>query len=237
MTPPVPDSRPVRRRTSGIVVPNAPRWHGRLAATLVFCLVRGVDATLRYRIEAPPETLECLRREPVIFAIWHNRLALSLMLYRRLVVPARPNARMAAMVSASRDGGMLARVLEWFNVEPVRGSTSRRGPQALLEMTSWAEHGLDLALTPDGPRGPRYVVQEGTVAVARVTGLPIIPVSYALGWKWTARSWDRFQVPIPFSSCQVSFGQVVRIPRESSETDLEACRQRVESELRRITRD
>ena len=66
---------------------------------------------------------------------------------------------------------------------PVRGSSSRRGPQALLELTSWAERGYDLAITPDGPRGPRYVVQEGAIGLAQVTGLPIIPASYHLRWK------------------------------------------------------
>ena len=84
---------------------------------------------------------------------------------------------MAAMVSASKDGGFLASILECFGVQPVRGSSSRRGPQALLELTGWAERGYDLAITPDGPRGPRYVVQEGIIALAQVTGLPIVPAS------------------------------------------------------------
>ena len=80
------------------------------------------------------------------------------------------------MVSASRDGGILAGILEQFGVKPVRGSSSRRGPQALLEMTTWAERGYDLAITPDGPRGPRYKVQEGVISAAQLTGLPIVPV-------------------------------------------------------------
>jgi len=73
------------------------------------------------------------------------------------------------MVSASRDGGLLAAVLERFKVQPVRGSSSRRGRQALLELTTWAERRYDLAITPDGPRGPRYVVQDGIISLARLT--------------------------------------------------------------------
>ena len=82
------------------------------------------------------------------------------------------------MVSASKDGAFLTSILECFQVQPVRGSSSRRGPQALLELTTWAERGYDLALTPDGPRGPRYVVQEGVMSLAQLTGLPIIAASY-----------------------------------------------------------
>ncbi len=88
---------------------------------------------------------------------------------------------MAGMVSASRDGGV-AGGGSW-NVsacEPVRGSSQPARPQALLEMATWAERGYDLAITPDGPRGPRYVVQEGVMSLAQITGLPIVPVSYHL---------------------------------------------------------
>jgi len=81
-------------------------------------------------------------------------------------------ARWQRMVSASKDGGLLARVLEQYGVQPVRGSTSRRGRQALLELTTWAERGYDLAITPDGPRGPCYVIQEGVTSLAQLTGLP-----------------------------------------------------------------
>ena len=80
---------------------------------------------------------------------------------------------MAALVSASGDGGLLARVLELFRVQPVRGSSSRRGPQALRELTTWARRGFDLAITPDGPRGPCYVVDEGVIAAARELSLTV----------------------------------------------------------------
>src|SRR5262249_17493705 len=112
-----------------------------------------------------------------------NRLGLALPLYRYYLARHQPERRLAAMVSASRDGGLLARILELFGVEPVRGSSSRRGPQALREMISWGERGYDLAITPDGPRGPCYTVQEGVISTAQITGLPIVPVSYRLNWK------------------------------------------------------
>src|SRR4029077_6679252 len=89
---------------------------------------------------------------------------------------------LAAIVSASKDGGFLAAILENFNVQPVRGSSSRRGRQAVLELISWAERGYDLAITPDGPRGPRYIAQEGATALAQLTGHPIIPASMNVKW-------------------------------------------------------
>jgi hypothetical protein len=139
------------------------------------------------------------------------------------------------MVSASRDGGLLARILELFRVHPVRGSSSRRGPQALRELTTLAESGSDLAITPDGPRGPCYVVQDGVIALAQLTGLPIVPISFHLAWKHQARSWDRFQIPFPFSRCDVRAGAPLRIPRQTSDTEREALRQQLETALRQLT--
>ena len=141
------------------------------------------------------------------------------------------------MVSASRDGGLLARVLEYFGVEPVRGSSSRRGPQALRELVSWSERGYDLAITPDGPRGPCYEVQEGVISAAQLTRLPIVPVSYQLNWKIRPKSWDRFQVPLPFARCRVRIGEVLRVPRDASEAGREILRRQLEQTLRGITHD
>lgn len=144
---------------------------------------------------------------------------------------------MAGMVSASRDGGLLARVLEHFDIEPVRGSSSRRGGQALREMVSWAESGYDLAITPDGPRGPCYTVQDGVISTAQLTGLPIVPVSYHLIWKIRSKSWDRFQIPLPFTRCEITVGKTMRVPRETSDAEREELRKQLEAELLAITRD
>ncbi len=174
---------------------------------------------------------------PAIYCVWHNRLALCLIEYYGYVKKHNQTPGMAALVSASKDGGFLASILECFGVQPVRGSSSRRGPQALLELTSWAERGYDLAITPDGPRGPRYVVQEGIMALAQVTGLPIIPASNAVPWKLQVKSWDRFQIPLPFSRCEMVLGKPVRVPREASDAEREALRQQLERTLKEISRD
>lgn len=222
---------------SGVVIPHRAKWHQRLAARLIWLCVCGLGATIRFRVDDRSGLFSGAPREKIIFAVWHNRLSLVFQLYQRFVRNRQPERRMAAIVSASKDGGMLARVLELFQVEPVRGSSSRRGAQALRELVAWGERGYDLAITPDGPRGPRYVVRDGVVATAQLTGLAIVPVAFHLNWKIQLKSWDRFQLPFPFARCEITTGRVLRVPREATEAERETLRQQLEAELRAITRD
>jgi lysophospholipid acyltransferase (LPLAT)-like uncharacterized protein len=202
----------------------------------VYALIRGVTATLRWRWTDRSGLSKGLGA-PVIYCIWHNRLALCMHGYWTFAHPLSRTPGMAAMASASKDGGLLAGILDCFKVQPVRGSSSRRGAQALLELTTWAERGYDLALTPDGPRGPCYVVQEGAVALAQVTGLPILPATINVDWKIRVKSWDRFQIPLPFSRCEMITEKPVRVPREATDAEREECRRRLEETMRAITRD
>lgn len=228
---------PARKPQSGVVIPHKAKWYQRLAARLVWLIVRSIGMTIRYRLEDRSGYFSGAPKETIIFAIWHNRLGLALMLYEKYVRRYQPERKLAGLVSASKDGGFLARILELFRVEPVRGSSSRRGAQALRELVSWGEHGYDLAITPDGPRGPCYTVRDGVIATAQLTGLTIVPASYRLNWKIQLKSWDRFQIPLPFARCEITTGQVIRVPREASEAERETLRQQLEAELRAITKD
>ena len=224
-------------RKSGVVIPHAPKWHQRWAAFFLFISLRALMFTVRCRLRAPSEYLSPHAPTPVIFCLWHNRLATCikpLNVYRR---PHNSGAGMAALVSASKDGAFLSRTLEWFGVQPVRGSSSRRGAQAMLEMTTWAERGYDLTITPDGPRGPCYQVQDGVLKLAQLTGRPIVPAALNLNWKMSLKSWDRFQIPLPFARCDVVVGKTFRVPADASEAALETLRSQLEAELRAITRD
>lgn len=236
---PSPSSKSARR--SGVVVPVRPGVGGRLLGFTIWLAIRTVDASLRYRLTMPEETVAAIRGGPVIFSIWHNRLFLALRIYQRFVrhhpQPRLAPRRMAAMVSASRDGGLLARILELFEVEPVRGSTSRRGPQAMLELVSWGQKGLDLAITPDGPRGPKCVVQEGVVAAAILTGIPVIPVCFRAGWKYQLKSWDRFQIPLPGSRVDTVFGAPLQFAPDSSPEARETARRLLQERMMAITPD
>jgi lysophospholipid acyltransferase (LPLAT)-like uncharacterized protein len=226
-----------RKGRSGVVVPHMPPWYQRLAAWIVVSIVKAVCLTLRYRWHDNSGHFEPgFPRGPVIYTVWHNRLGLSMQAYL-YTKKRRGSIGMAAMVSASKDGGFLAAILEGFRVQPVRGSSSRRGPQALLELTSWAERGYELAITPDGPRGPCYRVQEGVIYLAQVTGLPIIPFSYHAHWKVRVKSWDRFIIPLPFSRCDMYLGKPVHVPRATPDSEREGLRLALEQELKQLTID
>jgi lysophospholipid acyltransferase (LPLAT)-like uncharacterized protein len=230
-------SKPKVGKRSGVVVPHAPKWHQRLGAFLLFVSLRGLLLTVRCRMRARSEYFSPNAPTPVIFCIWHNRLATCVKVLDQHRRPHNSGAGMAALVSASKDGAFLARILEWFRVQPVRGSSSRRGAQAMLEMTTWAERGYDLTITPDGPRGPCYKIQDGITSLAQLTGLPIVPVAMNLNWKISVKSWDRFQIPLPFARCEVRVGKSFRVPAEASDAAREELRQQLEAELRAITKD
>jgi lysophospholipid acyltransferase (LPLAT)-like uncharacterized protein len=227
---------PRSQRVSGVVVPNRPSPGQRALGWLVANGMRLLTATLRYRINGGRGPAK-LPDEPVIFALWHNRLSLCMKVYENFVRPHHQHDHLAALISASKDGAFLAAILQNFGVEPVRGSSSRRGAQALLELASWAERGYDLAVTPDGPRGPCYVVQEGVMALAQVTGLPIVPYSCRVGWKLRLKSWDRFQIPLPFSHCEMTFGEPIRVPRRATDAEREQLREQLGAALLAGTRD
>lgn len=223
---------------SGIVIPHQAKWHQRLLAALIVFLIRTMAFTIRFRLDDQSGFFkDGAPAEKFIFAFWHNRLALSVMLYQRFVRKFEPDRRIAGLVSASRDGGLLAQILEYFGIVPIRGSSSRRGGQALVEMTSCAERGYDLAITPDGPRGPCYEVRDGVVATAQYTGLTVVPASYHLSWKICLKSWDGFQIPLPFTRCDITVGKPLAVPREISDEQRESYRRQLEQSLRKITHD
>ena len=234
MQTPATSETPVRpAQKSGVVVPQRLKWHGELAALAVFTLIKALSLTWRVKLVNEPEPATA----PVIFSIWHNRLALCMKAYYRFGKPRWPAPGLAALISASKDGALLARVLKYFRVAPVRGSSSRRGRQALLEMTTFIEDGYNAAITPDGPKGPKYKVQEGIIALAQVTGATIIPVSARVSRKWTLRSWDAFQIPKPFALCEMHLHKPLRVPREATDDEREALRVELERRMIEITFD
>lgn len=220
----------------GGVVPERLSGGRRFAAFVIYLLIRLISATIRFKLDIHPKILDP-EIKSFICCVWHNRLPLCLPLYNRVQRLRGEKRRMAAIVSASRDGAVVAAVLEFFKVQPVRGSSSRRGGQALLELTSWADRGYNLAVTPDGPRGPRYVVQSGAISLAQLTGATLAPASYWVSWKIQLKSWDQFQIPLPFSRVHAILGEPMTIPKEATAEQREELRLEFERRLRAITRD
>jgi lysophospholipid acyltransferase (LPLAT)-like uncharacterized protein len=232
-----PKLTPLKQKKSGVIVPHSPKWHQRLAAFFVWLAVTVISLTIRYRVQDPQNFLQRKDFEQAIFCLWHNRLALCVKIYFKFRRQQFASPGVAGLVSASRDGALLSQIFQNFGIQPVRGSSSRRGGQALLELTSWAERGYDLAITPDGPRGPRYVITDGAIALAQITSLPLVPFSYFLKWKIQLKSWDRFQIPLPFSICEVTAGKIFYVPREATDVEREKLRQELETEMRAISKD
>lgn len=231
----VPSTHP---QPQGVVIPHPVRWHGRIAAWLIWSLLRLLAGTIRWRFDDRSHLFGPGACQPALFIIWHNRLALTVAIYHRHVRGRTGTDRqLAAMVSASRDGGLLAHILKLFRVIPIRGSSSRRGGPALREFIKAAQAGHDIALTPDGPRGPLYELQPGVIAAAQLTGLPIVPTCYELTWKISLRTWDRFQIPLPFSRCDLQFGAPFRVPANADAELRERLRKELEGILRSMARD
>jgi lysophospholipid acyltransferase (LPLAT)-like uncharacterized protein len=217
-------------------LPRKLKWRHHIAAFLIFAGIRLVSMTWRCRFVYPAGFL-AKPQGPMIFCTWHNRLGLSMNTWEHV---GRENFRCAglvALISASHDGGVLARVLRYFHVEAVRGSSSRRGPQALLELSSYTERGYSVAITPDGPRGPRYTIRDGIIGLAQISGLPILPVSNYVSWKITFKSWDRFQVPLPFARCEIRIGLPVFVPRDCTDAQREAARRELLERMQALTQD
>jgi len=220
------------KKKSGVIVPQPLHWRRKLAAALIFQVMRICIKSWRSRWQNA--FVHVPGSGPVIFCVWHNRLALAIASYK-FTRTNWPGDGLAAMISASRDGGLIANVVERFGLQPIRGSSSRRGPQALLEATSWVKKNYNIAITPDGPRGPRYKIQMGIIDLARITGCPIIPTSHDAHWKIRLRSWDRFQIPLPFSRCELRFGLPIHVPRDASDAERERLRQHLEHAMLAIT--
>lgn len=153
----------------------------------------------------------------VIYATWHSRLIFLAAYYYRYRHRLK-KAPLAVIVSQSRDGEYIARVLEGIGILPVRGSSSGGGSRAFSQLLALGKDGgYDLAVTPDGPRGPREVVKPGIIELAHKSGLTIIPVSYSSRWKKIFRSWDRFLLPFPFTKIILIFGAPLNVTVEADD--------------------
>jgi lysophospholipid acyltransferase (LPLAT)-like uncharacterized protein len=126
---------------------------------------------------------------------------------------------------------MISRVLNGFGFETARGSSSRGGEAAVMEMADFLAQGLDVGITPDGPRGPRYEVQPGVVMLSQLSGVPIVPATYDFACKKRLRSWDRFIVPFPFSRGVLVFGDPLYVDRDADDAGRERVRERLQAAM------
>ena len=203
---------------------------GRLARCLIafgVCLLRAWARTLRYEIDDRAGILGKPVMENYIGALWHNRLLIFPLVLRRFF-PNRPGA---ALISASRDGDLLTDAIHRFGYEVIRGSSSRLGASAILQLTGELASGRDVVITPDGPRGPAYELGPGIVFLAQKSGASVLPMNLEYSRFWRLGSWDRFIIPRPFSKVRVLISQPLRVDATSNPAQFEAQRLRVQNAL------
>ena len=180
---------------------------GRYALRALFCTLRvqstGQDRVMRLRQEGMP----------VIFVFWHGRML--------PLVHAHRSEGIMVLVSEHRDGDYVAGLLHHFGFGTVRGSSTRGGVRGLKGLIQAAHKGLDLAITPDGPRGPNRELKRGALTAARITGLPLVPVGVAVTSAWRARSWDGLIVPKPFSTVRIAYGLPTFVPRRADQAKID----------------
>ncbi|MCI0483950.1 MAG: lysophospholipid acyltransferase family protein [candidate division NC10 bacterium] len=200
-----------------------------LLTWLMALLIRSLFRSLRMSYvgwEVPDRLIRAEGRR-VMGAFWHGRL---------LMMPfAYPEVPWAIMVSRHADGELISRVAERFGIRSVRGSARRGGAWALLGMVRASRRGCHLAITPDGPLGPREEVKTGTIELARLAGTPIIPVAFAASHGKFERSWDRLLVPYPFGRGVFVYGEPVVVPPTAGPEEMEKARTVLEEGLRQVT--
>jgi lysophospholipid acyltransferase (LPLAT)-like uncharacterized protein len=196
-------------------------------------LLRLLWLTLRVSVDDRGKLLSLASNQTSIYAFWHNRM---------LLLPPFHESRLSSrrcicLISASSDGEMITRIVERFGIKSARGSSSRRGKEALWELAGHFEAGTDVAITPDGPRGPRYEVQQGIIGLAQRTGASIYPVSWSATPKIELRSWDRFVIPTPFARCKIVIGEPIQVQRTRTDEEFEAERKKLEDALLELGED
>jgi len=165
--------------------------------------------------------------KPVIYSFWHRAVFPSAWMWR--------NCGIAVMVSRSFDGEYIARIIEKLGFAAVRGSSSRGGAQALLEMKTHLEKGAAVAFTIDGPRGPKYVAKPGPVLLSRTTGLPMAAFYVAIDNAWVLNTWDQLVIPRPFSKALARVSAKMRVPANADDRQMAEFHQQLQSALERVT--
>lgn len=203
----------------------------RLLAFIGSTLLKLLFLTIRLRVDDRSGISRNAFVDPCLICFWHNRiLGITLAFYRRY--PAMQRHGVTVLTSPSRDGEILAQFVGAFGMGSVRGSSSRRGSQALRELVRLVREKRDIAITPDGPRGPRYSLGPGVILLAQTTGVPILPAHASFSRCIRMKTWDGFIIPLPFSTISVTMGEQITIPRDLGAEEFEQARKNLEDLLK-----
>jgi len=169
------------------------------------------------------------KNKSFIFTFWHNRLV--------MMVYGYAGDEVYVLVSMHRDGVMTTNTLKYFGIKSIQGSSTRGAVQGLKKLIRITRTGADLGFTPDGPKGPPQKVKPGVIQAARLTGLPVLPVSFGSNRKWIFKSWDRLQLPKFFSRGVFVYGKPIYIERDCSRKDIERYCTKLEKVLNGLSEE
>ena len=206
-------------------------WRQRLEIAVIagagYPLISALGATLHWRTEGFEhfDRIYEAGHQPIM-AFWHGRILPATYYFRRRGI--------VVITSENFDGEWIARIIERFGFGTARGSTSRGGRKALLQLTRDMAAGKPAGFTVDGPRGPARVAQPGAVWLAKATGHPVLPFHLEASRHWTLRSWDRTQIPKPFATVSIVVGEPFYVPADADEAAVEAARQLLDDGLREL---
>jgi lysophospholipid acyltransferase (LPLAT)-like uncharacterized protein len=194
---------------------------------LGYRMCAALASTLKWRVEGLQHYDEVVLggRQPIM-AFWHGRILPATIFFKKRGI--------VVITSENFDGEWIAGIIERFGYGTARGSTSRGGRKALIQMKRDMEEGRATGFTLDGPRGPARVAQAGAVWLSKATGNPVLPFHLEADRHWTVNSWDQTQIPKPFSTVSLVVGEPFQVPADVSDGELEASRQRLEQQLQQL---
>ena len=200
-------------------------------AWLAAQFIRLLFLTTQWTVVCPPDTERCLAKgRPFIACFWHGR-----MIMMRAALPR--GITMHVLISEHRDGQLISRALASLGVATVAASSRHGGAAALRSIHRLLARGESVGITPDGPRGPRMRAKPGAIKAAQLSGVPILPISGAVGRRQILGTWDSFCLPLPFSRGVIHWGEPIEVPRDADDAELERLRRLLEDHLNRLTAD
>lgn len=185
----------------------------RVADWAFFALIRIIGITIRFDVKGWEnfEAIEKSGKLP-IYAFWHDRIFAGTYFFR--------NRGIVVMQSHGRDGEYTARFIQRLGYGSIRGSSTRGGVGALVEMIRLMRQGVPMGFTVDGPKGPRYEAKPGAVLLAKKTGNPLMPFVVEARNYWTVKSWDRLQIPKPFTRARLIIAEPIHVPPDAGDQDI-----------------
>jgi len=214
------------------IIPAPPRFTLRqrivlrIIITAGYWFIRLIGPTLRVAVSREEGAQQTLDERPLITSFWHACIIPATYVFR--------NFGVRVMSSNSYDGEYMGRIIHKFGFVAVKGSSSRNAVRALLGLRRALEEGWTVAFSLDGPRGPRYKVKPGPVALARSSGVPLSIFHMAVDRAWVLNTWDRLMIPKPFSRVLIRFGKLIPVPSNAADTDLERYQQELQDSLDRV---